>query len=153
MLVITARMNSIDNLKLRATEGKQEVFDPVRKKWVAYTPEEHIRQMFILFLTRNIEVPLELIAVEHGFKGALGKDYRADIVVHDRNGVPRLLVECKAADVQITRDTVMQATRYNAIVRAGYLALTNGAKSFLFRTDDFRNYSAVNPFPKYHDWR
>ncbi len=145
-------MNNNPDLKLRDVEGKREVFDPVRKKWVAYTPEEHVRQKFILFLTLDREVPLELIAVEQKFKGALGKEYRADIVVYDRNGTPLLLVECKAADVRITRDIVLQATRYNYIVKAGYIALTNGHRNFLFKTKDLTNYAAVNPFPVYSEW-
>ncbi|MCX4358161.1 MAG: type I restriction enzyme HsdR N-terminal domain-containing protein [Rikenellaceae bacterium] len=145
-------MNNKHDLKLREVEGKREVFDPLRKKWVAYTPEEHVRQTFILFLTLDKGVPPELIAVEQQFKGALGKEYRADIVVYGRNGTPRLLVECKAADVRITRDTVLQATRYNYIVKAGYIALTNGHQNFLFRTKDLTNYAAVNPFPVYSEW-
>ena len=83
-------MNNKHDLKLREVEGKREVFDPLRKKWVAYTPEEHVRQTFILFLTLDKGVPPELIAVEQQFKGALGKEYRADIVVYGRNGTPRL---------------------------------------------------------------
>ncbi|MDE6483293.1 MAG: type I restriction enzyme HsdR N-terminal domain-containing protein [Rikenellaceae bacterium] len=145
-------MNNYPDLKLRDVEGKREVFDPLRKKWVAYTPEEHVRQTFILFLTLDRGVPPELIAVEHRFKGALGKEYRADIIVHDRNGAPRLLVECKAADVRITRDTVLQATRYNYIVKAAYIALTNGHQNYLFKTKDLANYAAVNPFPPYSEW-
>lgn len=128
------------------------MFDSLRKKWVAYTPEEHVRQTFIRFLVVDRGVPEELIAVEQKFKGALGKEYRADIVVYDRNGAPQLLVECKAADVRITRDTVLQATRYNHIVKAGYIALVNGHQNFLFRTKDLTNYAAVNPFPPYSEW-
>ena len=145
-------MNNNPSLKLRDAEGKREVFDPLRKKWVAYTPEEHIRQIFILFLTHDKGVPPELIAVEQGFKSASGKEYRADIIVYDRNGIPQLLVECKAADVPITRQTVLQATRYNNIVKAGYVALTNGRQNFLFKTEDLTNYAAVNPFPEYSRW-
>lgn len=134
-------MKDPETLKTRSVGDKREVFDPIRKKWVALTPEERVRQSFIYFLVHKKGVPPELIAVEHEFKGVLNKIYRADIIVFDRNGNPEMLIECKAEDVPITRNTVLQATRYNSLIKARYVTVTNGLQNYLFKTENTRNYA------------
>ena len=71
----------------------QTVWDPLRKKEVALTPEERVRQWFIAFLMKECDVPISLmiiaVALEYG-----RKRYRAYIVVFDREGKSLLVVEC-----------------------------------------------------------
>ena len=58
------------------------VFDPVRRRWVALTPEEWVRQHVINHLVHDLGCPASLIAVET--KLVLnGMTKRADIVVYD----------------------------------------------------------------------
>jgi hypothetical protein len=72
----------------------QTIWDPLRKKEVALTPEERVRQWFICVLSQNMEVPMHMMMSEAGFKLG-GKQFRADIIVYDRSACPLIVVECK----------------------------------------------------------
>ena len=64
-----------------APDGRREVLDPVRRKWVALTPEEGVRQQTIQMLHVQYGYPYELMQVE----GAItlnGMTRRCDIVVY-----------------------------------------------------------------------
>ena len=74
-----------------------------------------------------------------------GQHQRADIVVIDERAMPHILVECKAPDVEIDNDVVMQAIRYNTVVKARYILLTNGVKLYCFEYTDGK-YRAVKEF-------
>jgi type I site-specific restriction endonuclease len=60
---------------------------------------------------------------------------RADIVVHDSNGNPVALVECKAPSVRIVQGTLEQAARYNIIFKVRHLIVTNGRRHYCFAID------------------
>ena len=45
-------------------------------------------------------------------------------------------VECKAPDIPIDHEVVMQAIRYNAIVGARFILLTNGLKLYCYEHCD-----------------
>ena len=116
-------------LKLRRTEGKTTVFDPIRRKWVVLTPEEHVRQYVVAYLLEVLRYPAALIAVEKGILvGKLNK--RFDIVVYDRDHKPWLLAECKAPEVPITEATLHQLLNYQQTIQCRYWLLTNGHQVF-----------------------
>lgn len=137
------------NIKLRTFEGSRQILDTLRAKWIAYTPEEHVRQLFLLHLIQELGYPAENIAVEYPFCSVSGKNYRADIVVFDTNLKPMLLVECKSMDIILTSKTFEQATRYNAIICAPYLLITNGKKHYLVHTTNFIDYKQLTELPSY----
>ena len=110
---------------MRDTDGRREVLDPVRRRWVALTPEEGVRQWVIGLLHEHYGYPLELMQVE-GAITVNGMTRRCDIVVYDTTGVPQMIVECKKPDVAITQKVCDQACRYNTVLRVPYLLLTNG---------------------------
>lgn len=113
------------------------VFDPVRRRWVALTPEEWVRQHVINHLVHDLGCPASLIAVET--KLVLnGMTKRADIVVYDRGGVPLALVECKAPGVPVGQATFEQAARYNVIFKVRYLLVTNGSRHYCCVVDHQR---------------
>ena len=59
------------------------IWDPLRRKEVALTPEEKVRQWCIGVLADRCKVPMHMMMSEAGFK--LGdKMFRADIIVYDR---------------------------------------------------------------------
>ena len=69
------------------------------------------------------------------------------MVVLDSSARPLALVECKAPDVAVTRGVFEQATRYNAVVGARYVILTNGLRHFCFeRTAE--GYRPLDAFPR-----
>ncbi|MEY4108636.1 MAG: hypothetical protein RL181_2978, partial [Bacteroidota bacterium] len=43
----------LDFLSQRTVEGKRQVWDPFRESWVAVTPEELVRQLFLQYLVRE----------------------------------------------------------------------------------------------------
>ncbi len=112
-------------LNVKNAKGKLFVFDPFRKKHVALTPEELVRQHFLDFLVKVGKYPMSLISVEQTVN-VNGLNQRADGVVYSKSGSPLVLIECKAPDVSITVEVLNQAIRYSVALNAPLLFLTNG---------------------------
>ena len=108
------------------------IFDPLRKKEVALTPEEKVRQWFIGVLSTQLEVPLHLMMSEAGLKFG-GKQFRADILIYDRRACPLAVVECKRPEVELTSDVLDQAIRYNMVLNVPYIFITNGMRTLICR--------------------
>lgn len=109
----------------------QTLYDPLRRKEVAATPEERVRQWFIGVLTAA-KVPAHLMMSEAAMTfGA--KRWRADILAYDRNGKPLAVVECKRPGVDVDADVAAQAMRYNMVLDVQWLILTNGTRTLVFR--------------------
>lgn len=113
-------------------DGRQEVFDPVRRRWVALTPEEWVRQHTILRL-HAAGYPLELMQVE-GAIALNGMTRRCDIVVYN-DGHPWMIVECKKCEIPLTQKVCDQACRYNTVLKVPYLLLTNGRQEVMVEVD------------------
>lgn len=134
-------------VKYRKTTDTEEIFDPTRSVWLVKTPEEIVRQNFIDILIKK-GYPKEFISVEFGFTLSSGKPQRADIIVY-KEKKPYILIECKAESVKITENIFMQVSRYNAVIRAPYVILTNLKTNFVFSTKDFISYSACDSIPEF----
>ena len=106
-------------------EGKSLVFDPLRRRFVALTPEEEVRQKVLYLLVEQLNVPAGLVAVEYSVK-VNGMDKRCDAVVFGSDGHPLMVVECKAQSVKITPKTLDQAVRYYSALQPKFLLLFNG---------------------------
>ena len=132
-------------------EGKRVVYDPFRERYVRLTPEEWVRQHFVRYLTQDLHVPAGLVAIEAAFQYQ-GQPRRADVIVHDRQGAPLLLVECKAPRVNIDQDAFDQCARYNIVLEAPYLVVTNGRVHYACAIDvEARSYSFLDDLPPYDD--
>ena len=118
--------------KMEEREGRRMVFDPLRKRFVALTPEEEVRQKVLYLLVEQLHVPAGLIAVEYSVK-VNGMDKRADAVVFGKEGQPLMIVECKAASVKITDKVLDQAVRYHSALKPRYLMLYNGEACYCFK--------------------
>ena len=126
-----------------------KVFDPLRRKEVALTPEEQVRQWFIQVLLNNCSVPSHLMMSEAPLLfGA--KKWRADIVVYDRSGAPMAVVECKRPDVDIDKEVASQAMRYNIVLNVRWLMLTNGKRVLVFRKEG-NEFKAMTSLPSYEE--
>jgi type I site-specific restriction-modification system R (restriction) subunit len=137
-------------LRVNTNEGKKLVFDVVRKKWVALTPEEWVRQHVLWFLINEKAVPESLISVEKSLTiNTLTK--RFDILVYDKNTCPVMLIECKAPGVKLSQSTLEQAARYNLRYKVGLLFITNGLQHYCIavnhETQQFRNLSSIPEYP------
>ncbi|NOU47007.1 MAG: type I restriction enzyme HsdR N-terminal domain-containing protein [Bacteroidales bacterium] len=118
--------------KIRVQNNRKQVFDPIRHKFVALTPEEEVRQNTLFQLINTMKVPESLISVEYSLK-LNGLQKRCDIVVFTKEGKAVMIVECKAGSVEIDQSVLEQAARYNFKLKVNYLMLTNGIKQFYCR--------------------
>lgn len=112
--------------KIKIQDGKELIFDEVRKKWVILTPEEWVRQNFLQYLMHVKKYPATLIAVEKEIRlGDLKK--RFDIVVYDNYTKPWMIIECKEMNVALNKTVLDQVLRYNMVMKVPYLVITNGS--------------------------
>jgi hypothetical protein len=139
---ITARIREGNN-------GKQEIFDEVRKKFVRLTPEEWVRQHFLQFMTGRLGFPASLIVVEAAIKyNNMVK--RFDILAYRADGQPCFVVECKSPDVEITQAVFDQVAMYNMTLTVDYLAVTNGISHYACKIDHInRSYQFLKDIPSF----
>ncbi|MEZ4829137.1 MAG: type I restriction enzyme HsdR N-terminal domain-containing protein [Bacteroidia bacterium] len=118
-------------LKKEIRDGQEYVWDIIRKKWISLQKEEYIRQLLIHFLINKKGISASLISVEREIQyNNLRK--RFDVVVFDSNAKPLILCEVKASDVTISQDTLQQIARYNKVIQAPHLLITNGIVLLFF---------------------
>ena len=123
------------DIKTRESNGRQEVLDIVRQRWVVLTPEEWVRQNLIHYLHHTLAYPLELMQVEAAIT-LNGLTKRCDVVVYDAAVHPIMIVETKKAEVPINQKVVDQACRYNLVLQVPYLLLSNGKQTLCLRVSD-----------------
>ncbi len=134
--------DKIPTPKVYNNNGKSVYYDPYRNIFLPSTPEELIRQKTAVYLEQYLDVPHGNIETEvhlHRYEG-VEENGRIDIVIdaiNENNQRKTLaIVECKAASVPLTAQTVGQACRYADAVLCGYVILTNGSELFQFRYDN-----------------
>ena len=121
-------------LKLTRKEGQVFVWCIVRKKSLVLTPEEWVRQHLIHFLIQEKQIPIGLIAAEMAIEiNQLSR--RCDVVVFGIDGKPRLIVECKAPEINLTEKTFNQIAQYNAALNVDLLMVTNGLQHIVCQID------------------
>ncbi|MBR1959102.1 MAG: type I restriction enzyme HsdR N-terminal domain-containing protein [Bacteroidales bacterium] len=128
---------------------RKTIWDPLRKKEVALTPEERVRQWCIGVLAGQMQVPMHLMMSEAGFKLG-GKQFRADIIVYDRNVQPLMVVECKRPEVELTQYVLDQAIRYNMVLDVRYMIITNGTRTFICRRQG-EGFTFMDTVPTYNE--
>ena len=109
-----------------------EIYDPLRRKNVARTPEEEVRQQVIHWLHESCGVSYARMESEYGFTYNRRR-YRADVLVFDRALQPLLLVECKAPGVPLGAALVDQVLRYTRVLPVRYVLVTNGTTTHLLQ--------------------
>lgn len=111
--------------KIVARDGKNVIFDVIRKRYVALTPEEWVRQQFIHYLSDYKNYPLALMANEV-LLNLNGVKKRCDTVLYRRDLSARMIIEYKAPHVEVTQRVFDQITRYNMVLKVDYLIVSNG---------------------------
>ncbi|KAB8153628.1 restriction endonuclease subunit R [Kordia sp. TARA_039_SRF] len=135
--------------RFKNRENKIYIFDAIRKKFVVLTPEEWVRQHTVQFLIHEKKYPTSLINVE---KELIFNDLkkRYDIVVFNSDGSIFLVVECKRSNVTINQETFDQIARYNMILDADYLMVTNGLQHYCCIMDyEAQQYHFLRDIPAY----
>ena len=141
----------MDWFKTKIESDKTLVFDPLRKRYVALTPEEEVRQKILYILVENLHVPSGLLAVEYSVK-VNGLDKRCDAVVFASDGNPLMIVECKAQTVKMTQKALDQAVRYYSALQPRYLLLFNGQQCYCFQVKD-STLSPIDHLPDYEEMK
>lgn len=132
--------------KRKVVDDIDYIWDKLRKKYLVLTPEEWVRQSAIEWLERYCNVPPLRIMQEYPVPLNLTSQ-RADIVVVNDKAEPLLLVECKSYQIKIGDNAIAQVVRYNSIIKARYIMLTNGMQLiFMERTDT--GYKPMTSVPK-----
>lgn len=137
-------------LKLSKKNNQVFVWCIVRRQNLVLTPEEWVRQHCIHFLINELGVPLGRIASEYSIL-VNGLSRRCDLVVFNPNGLPQVIVECKAPEVQLTENVLFQIAQYNKPLQVDYLMFTNGLQHIYatvdYKTGDLnylRDFSKIN---------
>ena len=138
-------------IKIKNDKGHQTIFDVLRRKYVALTPEEWVRQHFVHFLIEHKGYPKALMANE--IQLAIGnKKLRCDSVLYDRMLKPRMIIEYKAPTVSITQKVFDQITIYNMLLHVDYLVVSNGIKHYCCRMDYAnQKYLFLEDIPDYQE--
>jgi hypothetical protein len=136
-------------MKIQEIDGKRMIFDILRRKYVALTPEEWVRQHFVHYLLERKGYPSGLLANEVQLL-LNGTKKRCDSVLYDRNLHARMIVEYKAPHIEITQAVFDQIMRYNIVLRVEYLVVSNGLKHYCCRMDYAANrYEFLKEIPDY----
>lgn len=138
-------------LRLIRDKDNIKVFDNLRKKYVALTPEEYVRQHFTGWLSDCLHYPPSLMANEIGIE-LNGTKKRCDSVVFNPDGTPLMIIEYKAPSIEITQAVFDQIVRYNMVLKARYLTVSNGLKHYCCVIDYLRgSYNFIPTVPDYLD--
>lgn len=129
----------------RSANGRTEIFDAVRGRWLVLTPEEWVRRHIVEYLRRECGFSPQLIVEEHPVN-INGMAQRADIVVMGDDMQPLMVVECKEPNIKIGDEVLRQVVRYNSVLGCRYIALTNGIATYCYEHDG-EKYSPIKSFP------
>ena len=136
------------DFKVQSIDGKDQIFDPCRKKWVVLTPEEWVRQNMLQYLIQVCKYPIELIAIEKTIQlGSLNK--RFDILVY-HGTTPWMIIECKEAKTTLNDKTILQLLQYQQVLDARFLIASNGPTT-IGAEIKMGNLHMLHQFPNYID--
>ncbi|MCI6338156.1 type I restriction enzyme HsdR N-terminal domain-containing protein [Prevotella sp. P2-180] len=125
------------------------IFDFLRRRHVALTPEEWVRQHFVHFLVEHKGYPKGLLANE--VELSVGeKNLRCDSILYDPSLKPRMIVEYKAPSVVVTQKVFQQIATYNLLLHVDYLVVSNGLTHYCVKMDyDNQKYLFLDDIPDY----
>jgi hypothetical protein len=132
--------------RIERKEEDLKIYDGFRRKWVILTPEEWVRQHVLAFLVQTKNYAASLIAVERSLVFNTRRK-RFDILVFDKQAKPFMLVECKAPEVALSEETLMQVCTYNTVFKVPYLFISNGLSHLLFSLNEQEKYVSASEFP------
>ena len=136
-------------IKIKEKGEKQLIFDFLRRKYVALTPEEWVRQHFVHFLVEHKGYPQALLANEVELKVG-EKKLRCDTLLYNRDLMPRMIIEYKAPTIQLQQKTFDQISAYNLLLKVDYLVISNGLQHYCCKMDyTQQRYSFLEQLPDY----
>ena len=138
-------------IRVREVNGRKQIFDVLRRKYIALTPEEWVRQHFIHYLIEHKSYPAILLANEVPLQVG-EKKVRADSVLYDNQLRPRMIIEYKAPTIPLTQKVFEQISVYNLLLHVDYLIISNGIDTYICKMDyDSQTYTFLEAIPDYQD--
>ena len=136
-------------IKIQEKGEKRQIFDFLRRKWVALTPEEWVRQHFTHFLVEHKNYPQALLANEVELR--IGeKHLRCDTLLYNKELRPRMIIEYKSPTIQIQQKTFDQISVYNLLLKVDYLVVSNGLRHYCCKMDyERQSYQFLEDIPNY----
>ena len=137
------------DVKLRGTREKPEIFDFLRKRYVALTPEEWVRQHFTHWLIEHRGYPKGLLGNEIALKCG-EKTLRCDSILYNHQAQPIMIIEYKAPTVPVTQRVFHQIAAYNLLLHVDYLVVSNGLQHYCCKMDyEHQRYDFLPEIPVY----
>jgi hypothetical protein len=137
------------DVRLRNVNGHQQIFDVLRRRYVALTPEEWVRQHFVHFLIDQKGYPKGLLCNEIELKVG-EKKLRCDTVLYNREMRPQIIIEYKAPHIALTQRVFDQITVYNMLLHVDYLIVSNGMQHYCCQMNYAQNqYRFLRAIPSY----
>ena len=136
-------------IKIGEKDGKRTIFDFLRRKYVALTPEEWVRQHFTHYLVEQKGYPKGLLGNEIELR--IGeKRLRCDSILYNKVAQPQMIIEYKAPHVPVSQHTFDQISAYNLLLKVDYLIVSNGLEHYCCRMDyEHQGYVFLKEVPDY----
>lgn len=137
--------------RIKQVENTYYIFDRFRKKYVKLTPEEWVRQHFLVFLIEHKEFPEALLAVEQQLNVNDMKK-RCDAVFYDLQAQPQIIIELKAPNIPISQAVFDQVAVYNSKLNVEYFMVSNGLEHYCCRVNiETASYDFFEEMPTYSE--
>ncbi|MDE5948842.1 MAG: type I restriction enzyme HsdR N-terminal domain-containing protein [Prevotella sp.] len=139
------------DIRIGEQAGRRTILDVLRRKYVALTPEEWVRQHFVHYLIGHKGYPQALLANEIELRSG-NKRLRCDSVLYDSSLRPRMIIEYKAPTVAIQQKVFDQISVYNMLLHVDYLVVSNGLNHYCCRMDYAnQKYVFLRDIPAYQE--
>lgn len=136
-------------IRVSQRNGHPTIFDTLRRRYVALTPEEWVRQHFVHYLIEHLGYPSGLLANEVQLQVG-DKHLRCDTLLYNKDLQPQMIIEYKAPSVTLTQRVFDQITVYNLLLHVPYLIVSNGLQHICCRMDyDNKKYTFIEDIPEY----
>lgn len=129
----------MSELTIKRDEAKGKIWSHVRRKWLVETPEERVRQEYLLVLVNEYGYTLDQISEEMDLTGRGSASARADFVIwrtaQDKadDNTPFIIVECKSDNVTIKPQDYSQGENYARIYGAPFFVTHNSRETKYWR--------------------
>ena len=138
-------------IKIAQRGNKQLIFDFLRRKYVALTPEEWVRQHFVHYLIEHKGYPAGLIGNEVELNVG-EKKLRCDTILYNKVAQPQMIIEYKAPQIKLQQKTFDQISAYNLLLKVDYLIVSNGLQHVCCRMDyDNQKFCFLDDIPDYQN--
>ena len=138
-------------IRVREEQGRRQIFDFLRRRYVALTPEEWVRQHFVHFLVEHLGYPKGLLANEVELRVG-EKKLRCDTLLYNKGLQPQMIIEYKSPEIELTQRVFDQITVYNMLLHVDYLIVSNGLQHYCCHMNyDGQCYEFLREIPSYQE--